>query len=137
MESLRRPRAWRCRRSAELSPDLQWASSKTRRLEAMSKVERHRAGSSPFRAVRPRARAAYRPQDLPFLVSAVCRPLNDYSGSTSECPPLPFLRDVLARPHRKREYGPGRILVGLRDERAAIGHEEILDIVRPAVRVDR
>src|SRR5712671_1112701 len=135
MSSLRRPRAWRCRRSGELSPDLLWASSETRRLEMPREVEPRRAGSSPFLAACPRARAPWRPRDLPYLVCPVCPALNDSSALTSECPPLPLLCDVFARPHREREYGPGWVLVGLRDERAAVGDEEILHIVRATVGV--
>src|SRR5450759_351771 len=121
MECLPRPRAMHCRRSDALSPARRWASSEMWRPEEPPGVERRRAGSCPFPAPGPRA---------------VARPaLDSRSRSTSECPPFPLLCDVVAGSHREREYGPGRILVRLRDERAAIRHEQILDVMRPAVRI--
>src|SRR5258706_16093557 len=93
-----------------------------RRLEALRAAEPHRAGSCPFLAQRARTRER--------------RPLDSRSRSTSECPPLPLLRDVFARPHREREYGPRWILVRLRDERAAISNEKVLDVMRTTICIE-
>src|SRR5450759_4724708 len=46
-----------------------------------------------------------------------------------------LVRDEMAGPHRERQDGPRAVLVRLRHERAAVGDEQVLHIVRLAVPV--
>ena len=66
------------------------------------------------------------------------RAIVDFDGTPwpQRFPFSPLIRDELARPPRERHDGPGQVLVGLRDEWAAIGDEQILHVVGLAVAVE-
>src|SRR3990170_6116894 len=73
-------------------------------------------------------------RSMSFIISVRdgCRVQPDAS---SNLPRVPLLRDVLGRPHRQRENRPRAVLVRLGHEGAAVGHEQVLDVVRLAMAV--
>src|SRR5688500_9159884 len=88
----------------------------------------------------PSARAAASPASSQRRVASPIRPRlsTPPDPSRRSYRPRPaLLRDVVRRAPRERENRPRGVLVGLRDERPAIGDEEVLAVMRLAVRVER
>ena len=54
----------------------------------------------------------------------------------SELPPVPQLGDVLGGAYGERHDGPRQVLVGLRDERPAVGDEQVLHVMGLTVRIE-